>query len=126
MIKYYVANKNHLEFESNEQEYKNYKYWVFKYINEDNLSHREDGPAEEYSNGTKGWYKNGKLHREDGPALESYNGNKYWYKNGKLHREDGPAVELFNGEKHYWYNDEYVFVKTDKEFKQYLKMKVFI
>jgi len=31
------------------------------------------------------------LHREDGPAVEWYNGSKEWYKNAKLHREDGPA-----------------------------------
>jgi hypothetical protein len=39
------------------------------------------------------WFLNGKLHREDGPAVEWTNGSKSWYLNGNLHREDGPAIE---------------------------------
>jgi hypothetical protein len=41
------------------------------------------------------WFKEGTkiLHREDGPACEWANGDKFWYKNGKLHREDGFAFE---------------------------------
>jgi hypothetical protein len=103
MITYYVANTRYYEFESNEQEYKNYKYWCIEYRNE-----------------------NGQLHREDGPAREYSSGKKWWFKNGKKHREDGPAVEFPDGRKEYWYNNEYVSVKTDKEFKKYIKMKVFI
>ena len=64
--------------------------------------HREDGPAVEYSDGSKSWYLNGKLHREDGPAIEGADGSKSWYLNGKLHWEDGPAVEWASGTK-YWY-----------------------
>ena len=64
--------------------------------------HREDGPACEYTSGSKEWYKNGNYHREDGPALEYSNGTKYWYKNGLRHRLDGPACEYFNGSKD-WY-----------------------
>ena len=33
---------------------------------------------------TKEWWINGKRHREDGPAVEKANGTKYWYKNGRL------------------------------------------
>ena len=66
--------------------------------------HREDGPAVEYSDGYKEWYKEGKLHRLDGPAVEYSNGTKFWYKEGKLHREDDPAVEWFNGTKSYYIN----------------------
>lgn len=69
--------------------------------------HREDGPALEYFNGTKYWYKNGKRHREDGPAVEHYNGYKEWYINGRLHREDGPAIEFANGSKEWWINGKY-------------------
>jgi hypothetical protein len=126
MIKYYAGDKYFNEFECNEQEYKNYKYWVIEYYNVNNQYHRLDGPAIEYSNGNKYWYKNGLPHREDGPALEFYYGEKWWYKNGKQHREDGPAIERFDGEKRYWYNGEYFDVETDKEFKQCLKMKVFM
>jgi hypothetical protein len=83
--------------------YKNYKYWEIQYLNEDNEYHRLDGPAIEYSDG-----------------------DKYWYKNDERHREDGPAREYYEGDKEYWYNDKFINVKTDKEFKQYLKMKVFL
>jgi hypothetical protein len=102
MNKYFCGNKNCWEFESNEKEYKNYKYWVIQYINEDNLSHRLDGPAWEFSNGYKEWYKNGKLHREDGPAVEL------------------PDI------KYYFYNGEFIDVKTDKEFKQHFKLNIFM
>jgi hypothetical protein len=107
MIRYFVINpysscyENSI-IESNEKEYKNYQYWVIKYLNEDNDLHRLDGPAEEYSEG-----------------------EKYWYKDGSYHREDGPAIEEKNY-KAYYYNGEKIFVDTDKEFKQYIKMKVFL
>ena len=58
------------------------------------------------TNGTKTWYKNGKLHREDGPAIICHDGQKEWYKAGKRHREDGPAVEFFSGGKQWWVNDK--------------------
>jgi len=61
------------------------------------IIHREDGPAVEWTDGTKEWYRNGKRHREDGPALIFINGRKEWYKYGKFHRDDGPAVEGADG-----------------------------
>ena len=66
--------------------------------------HREDGPAVEYSDGSKLWYINGERHCEDGPAIEDADGTKAWYINGELHREDGPAVEEVDGFKE-WYID---------------------
>jgi hypothetical protein len=45
---------------------------------------------------------NGQLHRKKGPAVEYKNGDKFWYKNGLLHRTDGPAVEFANGDKSWW------------------------
>jgi len=75
--------------------------------------HREDGPAVEYTNGTKLWYLNGKLHREDGPACEYANGDKEWFLNDQLHREDGPAVESANGDKFWFINGENL---TEEEF----------
>jgi len=68
----------------------------------DDKLHRDDGPAVEFSYGSKFWYQEGKLHRLDGPAVEWGNGDKSWYQEDKLHRLDGPAIELANGEK-YWY-----------------------
>ena len=36
----------------------------------------------------------GKLHRVDGPAIEYSNGTKEWYINGKRHRLDDPAINI--------------------------------
>ena len=57
-----------------------------------------------YPQGSREWYRNGKLHREDGPALERSDGTKEWYKEGRLHREDGPAIEWSDGTKE-WYRN---------------------
>ncbi|SRR6266404_1876125 len=61
-----------------------------------------------------GWYKPGTeiLHREDGPALEYVNGNKYWYKKNKLHRLDGPACEYSNGDGK-WYIEGEPYTETE-------------
>ena len=93
-----------------------------------NLLHREDGPACEYSNGDKWWYKNGLLHREDGPAVEKANGTKYWCKNDKLHREDGPAVSYFNGNTSWYVNDNcfgYNDDFTNESWKFFIKTLIF-
>ena len=66
------------------------------------ILHRLDGPAIEFADGYKEWYKDGQRHREDGPAVERANGYKEWCKDGKLHRLDGPAVEGINGYKEWW------------------------
>jgi hypothetical protein len=75
--------------------------------------HRLDGPAVEYNNGNKLWYKNGKLHREDGPAVEWSNGYKEWYRKGKLHNEFGPAIIYTDGREEYWIEGKRL---TKKEF----------
>jgi hypothetical protein len=69
--------------------------------------HRTDGPAVEFTSGTKYWYLNGNRHRVDGPAVEHSSGSKYWYLNGKRHREDGPAIEYFDGTKKWYLDDQH-------------------
>ena len=56
------------------------------YYNHANQLHRDEGPAIEYSDGTKCWYRNGLLHREDGPAVIYHNGTRKWLLNGMPHR----------------------------------------
>jgi len=58
------------------------------WYNLEDLLHRENEPAIEYSNGDKSWYKNGKRHREDGPALVFANGYKAWYLDGLRYTEE--------------------------------------
>jgi len=64
--------------------------------------HREDGPAVEYVNGSRYWYKNGHRHREGGPAVVHTGGYTEWWQHGVRHREDGPAVVHANGTKEWW------------------------
>ena len=59
------------------------------------------------------WFKNGKFHREDGPAVEWTDGSKFWYKNGLLHREDGPAIEYTDGDKAWRLNGEHFYTEQD-------------
>lgn len=66
--------------------------------------------------GDKFYYKDKQMtisHREDGPAVEFTDGYKAWYINGQLHRLDGPAVEYANGDKEWLINDESL---TEAEF----------
>ena len=67
--------------------------------------HREGGPAVEYINGTKFWYKNGKLHREDGPAVENPYNHKDWWLNGI----------------HYGYGEDF----TNESWKKFIKTLIF-
>jgi hypothetical protein len=64
--------------------------------------HREDGPAIIWTDGYKSWYKEGKYHRENGPAIERLNGQKEWFKEGNHHRINGPAIEYSDGSKSWW------------------------
>ncbi len=61
------------------------------------IYHREDGPAIEWVDGEKMWFKNNRLHREDGPAIEDADGNMEWLIEGQYHRTDGPAYVQANG-----------------------------
>ena len=54
-----------------------------------------------------------KLHRENGPAIEFANGDKVWYKNGKRHREDGPAIEYNAYHKRWYLNDKCYGLNND-------------
>lgn len=132
--------------------------------------HRTDGPAIIYTNGDKDWHLHGLSHREDGPAQEYiddvkwyidgvrqrhkelYNiiqiqngssveysfGLKEWRQNGIIHREDGPSIEYDFGLKEWRqysklhredgpaveYNDqkEYWLCGIKYKFDEYLKL----
>lgn len=76
---------------------KNGEYFIhysnrIEYFNSRFQLHREDGPAIEYFNSNKIWYINGLKHNDNDCAEIHPDGTKYYYKLGKLHRTDGPAV----------------------------------
>ena len=58
------------------------------------------------------------LHRTDGPAMEFTSGSKSWFIDGKRHRIDGPASEFSNGSK-YWFIDDKQY--SEEEFKALIK-----
>ena len=72
------------------------------------------------SNKTTSWYLNGQLHREDGPAIEWTDGSKFWFINGQRHREDGPAVVRPNRPNSWYLNGEQL---TESEFNNRTKIK---
>ena len=61
---------------------------------DENLHRENDLPAAIYSNGTRAWYKNGKVHRDnDLPAIIRPNGDQEWHREGEYHRDnDLPAI----------------------------------
>lgn len=59
-----------------------YDYCTYYYKKGTFQHHREDGPAMEYSNGGKFYFKNGKRHRLDGPARE-FEELKEWFIEGE-------------------------------------------
>ena len=59
-----------------------------RYYNSADQLHRTEGPAVEWSNGTKSWYQNGLRHRTNGAAIEYSDGKKFWYINGVRQTED--------------------------------------
>ena len=75
----------------------------------------------------KYWYdSDGKWHRENGPAIEWADGGKFWYKHGKRHREDGPAYESVYGYKEYWLeNIKYTEKEYWEKIKELKKCKLF-
>jgi hypothetical protein len=69
--------------------------------------------TEEYTK----WYKEGTdiLHRTEGPAVEWSDGSKEWWLYGKLHRTDGPAIEYSNGFTEWYLNGIQL---TEEEFNK--------
>jgi len=77
-------------------------------LNDKGELHSFNKPAIEWVNGSKTWYKEGKIHRIDGPAMIDFTANLWWYsrswwEEGRLHRLDRPAVEHNNGAKFWFY-----------------------
>jgi hypothetical protein len=58
------------------------------------------------ADGTRLYYRRGKLHRTDGPAFEKTDGSKMWWLNGKRHREDGPSSIWSDGSREWCLNGD--------------------
>lgn len=99
------------------------KYWYDS--DDENLLHREDGPAIEWLDGANDWYQNGKLHRINGPARTLSDGSTFWHYHGQFHRLDGPAIEYPNGVKHWVYYGKTIDCNSQKEFDRIIKLRAF-
>jgi len=56
---------------------------------------KTQGKYEVYlENDYKGWHFNNQWHREDGPAREWSSGSKEWFLNGKYYEEQGHKIEM--------------------------------
>ena len=86
-----------------------------RYYNKAGELHRDEGPAVEWPDGSKGWFQNGQYHRTDGPAIERANGTKEWVQNGQRHRIDGVAIDYANGCKRWFIHGVEM---TEAEFNQ--------
>lgn len=76
------------------------------------------------SDGTKEWRLfNGNYHKEDGPAVEFTDGSKLYIQYGKYHREDGPALNGPNGDKYWFYHGKQIKCKDNEEFLKLIKLK---
>jgi len=78
--------------------------------------HRDnDKPAVIWSDGEKNWHKDGPLHRDgDKPAVIQANGAKVWYKNGKCHRDNDKPAGVFHDGAKYWYKNGKLHRDNDK------------
>jgi hypothetical protein len=77
---------------------------IKRWYNQNGQLHRLNGPAVEYTDGSKEFYQNDQRHRQDGPAFEDIYGFKIWYQNDRYHRPDGPAIKYSNGDKSWYLN----------------------
>ena len=79
-----------------------------RYYYRDGKLHREkDKPAIEYSEGSIAYYRNGKRHRDGGPAIKNPGKHEMWYQDDKLHRDDGgPAITELDGKKLWFQNNK--------------------
>ncbi len=62
------------------------------------------------------WYENNLKHRDDGPAVEWDNGTMEWWINNMRHREDGPALVIPGIHQSWWINNKRF---TEEEFSEW-------
>lgn len=54
----------------------------------------------------------GRTHREEGPAIEWDDGSKEWWEHGKRHRENEPAIK-WPGYEGFWSGGVFVSGRTE-------------
>jgi hypothetical protein len=82
-----------------ETKFTDYILWKRK---DNNLIHREDGPAIIFDDGGLCWIQNDKDHRVGGPARDLKTG-KSWWRNGIRHRLNAYARHTYEEKRKEWY-----------------------
>jgi hypothetical protein len=80
-----------------------------------------------HKGGTKRWLDEAghHHHRLDGPAIEYSDGSKAWLINGRFHRIDGPAIDQSDGTKEWYYDGNKIDCSSQEEFEKLIKLKAF-
>lgn len=67
--------------------------------------------------GTKKWFNSkGQLHRVDGPAVEYIDGYKVWFRKDRVHRLKGPAIEYHDGTRAWYYYGKFIECNSQEDF----------
>ena len=56
---------------------------VVRWLDDEDWSHRLDGPAEVWNDGEQFWYRHGLPHFSHGPAILYVDGTLLWYEDSK-------------------------------------------
>jgi hypothetical protein len=67
--------------------------------------HGKEYVVEICDNGDKHWSYLGKRHRDYGPASQYANGSKYWFKDNLWCRYDGCALDWLENGRYYYIDD---------------------
>ena len=62
------------------------RYGTVRWLDDEGQSHREDGPASVWPEGSQYWYRHGGYHFAHGPADLYADGRLVWYDKGELLR----------------------------------------
>jgi hypothetical protein len=81
------------------------------------MKHRIDADGCEY------WYdENNLYHRDDGPAIIADSFNYEYFQHGKLHRLDGPAI-VWTSQDRWFINGLEIICDDNEDFLRIVKMK---
>jgi hypothetical protein len=88
---------------------------------------RQDNPNSHYKYRYGYYNDSGRFitHREDGPAVQTSQGIEIWYYENMRHRQDGPAWLSPNQYPVYFFRDKYIPASTQEEFEKWLKYNNF-
>ena len=67
-----------------------HRYGWIQWLDDEGQSHRADGPAWVWPDGTQYWCRHGRFHFAHGPAILYSDGRLRWYDKGQFLREREP------------------------------------